>query len=49
VAAERFVTGLVPAGGSRRLGAPKQLLPYHGTILLGHEDYEAVLAPGGPS
>jgi len=37
VAAERFVTGLVlAAGGSRRLGAPKQLLPYRGTTLLGH-------------
>ena len=30
------VTGLVlAAGGSRRLGRPKQLLPYHGTTLLG--------------
>jgi molybdenum cofactor cytidylyltransferase len=37
VAAERFVTGLVlAAGGSRRLGVPKQLLPYRGTTLLGH-------------
>jgi molybdenum cofactor cytidylyltransferase len=31
------VTGLVlAAGGSRRLGAPKQLLPYRGGTLLGH-------------
>lgn len=30
-----FVTGLVlAAGGSRRLGRAKQLLPYHGTTLL---------------
>jgi molybdenum cofactor cytidylyltransferase len=37
VPAERLVTGLVlAAGGSRRLGAPKQLLPYRGTSLLGH-------------
>jgi molybdenum cofactor cytidylyltransferase len=32
-----FVTGLVlAAGGSKRLGAPKQLLPYGTTTLLGH-------------
>jgi molybdenum cofactor cytidylyltransferase len=32
-----FTTGLVlGAGGSRRLGAPKQLLPYRDTTLLGH-------------
>ncbi len=32
-----FVTGLVlAAGGSRRLGAPKQLLPYNGRTLLDH-------------
>lgn len=32
-----FVTGLVlGAGGSRRLGRPKQLLPYRGATLLGH-------------
>ncbi len=32
-----FVTGLVlGAGGSRRLGRPKQLLPYGKTTLLGH-------------
>jgi molybdenum cofactor cytidylyltransferase len=32
-----FVTGLVlAAGGSQRLGAPKQLLPYHGATLLDH-------------
>ena len=31
-----YVTGLVlAAGGSRRLGRPKQLLPYRGTTLLG--------------
>ena len=35
--AERFVTGLVlAAGGSRRLGRPKQLLPYRGGTLLAH-------------
>ncbi|HWF24067.1 MAG TPA: nucleotidyltransferase family protein [Solirubrobacteraceae bacterium] len=35
--ADPFVTGLVlGAGGSRRLGRPKQLLPYCGTTLLGH-------------
>src|SRR6478672_3735074 len=32
-----MVTGLVlAAGGSSRLGRPKQLLPYRGTTLLGH-------------
>ena len=32
-----FVTGLVlAAGGSTRLGSPKQLLPYGDTTLLGH-------------
>lgn len=32
-----LVTGLVlAAGGSRRLGRPKQLLPYRGGTLLGH-------------
>src|SRR5215469_6912700 len=36
-ATDRFVTGLVlAAGGSRRLGRPKQLLPYPGGTLLGH-------------
>ncbi len=35
--AERFVTGLVlAAGGSRRLGEPKQLLPYGSSTLLDH-------------
>lgn len=35
--AETFVTGLVlGAGGSRRLGRPKQLLPYGERTLLGH-------------
>ncbi|MEA2443919.1 MAG: molybdenum cofactor cytidylyltransferase [Thermoleophilales bacterium] len=34
---EPFVAGLVlAAGGSTRLGRPKQLLPYRGTTLLGH-------------
>jgi molybdenum cofactor cytidylyltransferase len=34
---EPFVTGLVlGAGGSNRLGHPKQLLPYAGGTLLGH-------------
>jgi molybdenum cofactor cytidylyltransferase len=34
---DRFVTGLVlGAGGSARLGHPKQLLPYDGGTLLGH-------------
>jgi molybdenum cofactor cytidylyltransferase len=34
---DAFVTGLVlGAGGSTRLGAPKQLLPYRGGTLLGH-------------
>ena len=34
---DTFVTGLVlGAGGSRRLGRPKQLLPYGGGTLLGH-------------
>ena len=34
---DRFVTGLVlGAGGSSRLGRPKQLLPFAGTTLLGH-------------
>ena len=33
----RFTTGLVlAAGGSSRLGRPKQLLPYRGGTLLGH-------------
>lgn len=37
VSAERFVTGLVlAAGGSRRLGEPKQLLPYGSRTLLDH-------------
>jgi len=35
--ADRFVTGLVlGAGGSKRLGRPKQLLPYGAGTLLGH-------------
>jgi len=35
--ADGFVTGLVlGAGGSRRLGRPKQLLPYGDDTLLGH-------------
>jgi molybdenum cofactor cytidylyltransferase len=34
---DRFVSGLVlGAGGSSRLGRPKQLLPYGGGTLLGH-------------
>src|SRR5215210_1396725 len=36
-AADRFVCGLVlGAGGSKRLGRPKQLLPYRDGTLLGH-------------
>jgi molybdenum cofactor cytidylyltransferase len=36
-ATDRFVAGLVlAAGGSQRLGRPKQLLPYGGGTLLGH-------------
>jgi molybdenum cofactor cytidylyltransferase len=35
--AEQFVTGLVlAAGGSSRLGQPKQLLPFGSSTLLGH-------------
>jgi molybdenum cofactor cytidylyltransferase len=35
--ADLFITGLVlGAGGSKRLGRPKQLLPYRDTTLLGH-------------
>jgi molybdenum cofactor cytidylyltransferase len=35
VSADGFVSGLVlAAGGSSRLGRPKQLLPYHGVTLL---------------
>lgn len=35
--ADRFVTGLVlAAGGSKRLGRPKQLLAYGASTLLGH-------------
>jgi molybdenum cofactor cytidylyltransferase len=35
--ARPFVTGLVlAAGGSKRLGRPKQLLPYRGSTLLDH-------------
>jgi molybdenum cofactor cytidylyltransferase len=35
--ADEFVCGLVlAAGGSSRLGRPKQLLPYRGRTLLGH-------------
>jgi molybdenum cofactor cytidylyltransferase len=37
VQAERFIAGLVlAAGGSSRLGRPKQTLPYGDTTLLGH-------------
>jgi molybdenum cofactor cytidylyltransferase len=36
VSEHRFLTGLILAAGmSRRLGQPKQLLPYRGTTLLG--------------
>jgi molybdenum cofactor cytidylyltransferase len=41
-----FVTGLVlAAGGSARLGAPKQLLPYNGRTLLDHALDTARTAP----
>lgn len=37
MAEPRFLTGLVlAAGGSRRLGRPKQFLPYRDSTLLGH-------------
>src|SRR4051794_16124367 len=37
IGVEPFVSGLVlGAGGSKRLGRPKQLLPYRGGTLLGH-------------
>ena len=37
LATDGFVAGLVlGAGGSSRLGRPKQLLPFAGTTLLGH-------------
>jgi molybdenum cofactor cytidylyltransferase len=40
------VTGLVlGAGGSRRLGRPKQLLPYGDTTLLGHVVQTALACP----
>src|SRR5689334_15266565 len=52
-----FVTGLVlAAGGSTRLGAPKQLLPYNGATLLDHvldtarkSDFDQVLCVIGGS
>jgi len=55
---EPFVAGLVlAAGGSRRLGRPKQLLPYAGATLLDHtvataracEFDQLVVAVGGES
>jgi molybdenum cofactor cytidylyltransferase len=55
---EPFVAGLVlAAGGSRRLGRPKQLLPYNGATLLDHtvataracEFDQLIVAVGGES
>jgi molybdenum cofactor cytidylyltransferase len=44
--ADRFVTGLIlAAGGSSRLGQPKQLLPYGDGTLLGHVLETACAAP----
>ena len=43
---DRFVTGLVlGAGGSTRLGRPKQLLPYGNGTLLGHALHVARACP----
>jgi molybdenum cofactor cytidylyltransferase len=56
--ADHFVTGLVlGAGGSSRLGRPKQLLPYRRSTLLGHvvevarecPFHQLVVAIGGAS
>jgi molybdenum cofactor cytidylyltransferase len=56
--AETFITGLVlGAGGSRRLGRPKQLLPYGDGTLLDHTvataracDFDQIVVPiGGAS
>lgn len=56
--ADPFITGLVlGAGGSRRLGRPKQLLPYGGGTLLDHTvataracDFDQLVVPiGGAS
>ena len=42
----RFLTGLVlAAGSSKRLGQPKQLLPYRGTTLLGWTIAQAEASP----
>lgn len=42
----RFLTGLVlAAGSSKRLGQPKQLLPYRGTTLLGWALAQAEASP----
>jgi molybdenum cofactor cytidylyltransferase len=44
--ASRFVTGLIlAAGGSSRLGRPKQLLPYGDGTLLGHVLATACVSP----
>jgi molybdenum cofactor cytidylyltransferase len=39
---------ILAAGASRRLGRPKQLLPYHGTTLLRHAAQTALDAGCGP-
>jgi molybdenum cofactor cytidylyltransferase len=39
---------VLAAGGSSRMGRPKQLLPFHGRTLLRHTAEVAVAAVGGP-
>ncbi len=46
MSSQRFLTGLVLAAGmSKRLGQPKQLLPYRGTTLLGWAIAQAEASP----